>query len=109
MTKYTTRAFKIADLIPLHEMCDSLSDESKCGFHPGFLGFSSIGLRWFLPQVLLLTSSTRLLKKMLVRGCPRSVFLSLIVFSDRNEVAAFAFAKLKERLPNGNFSAELEQ
>jgi L-amino acid N-acyltransferase YncA len=107
LAEYTTREFKIADLIPLHEMYDSLSDKSKCGFHPGFLGFSSIGLRWFPPQVLLLTSSIRLLKKMLVRSCPRSVFLSLITLSERNELVAFAFARLKERLPNGNFSAEL--
>lgn len=107
MEEYTTRQFTITDFIKLHEMYDSLSDESKCYFHPGFLGFRSVNSRWFLSQILLLSSSICFLKETLVRVCPRLVFLPLVVISDRNEVAAFGFVKLRGRLANSYFLAEL--
>lgn len=97
----------ITDILRLHKMYDSLSDESKCNFHPGFLGFRFVNSGWFLTQILILSSSIWFLKKTFVRVCPRLVFLALVVTSDRNEIAAFGFVKVRKRLPNRYFLAEL--
>jgi len=87
-------------------MYDSLSDESKRFFHPGFLGYENISFWWLLSQVALFLSSIKFLRKILLHLLPHAVLLSLIV-SDQNNVVGFAFLKIKRRLFNGHFSAEL--
>jgi ribosomal protein S18 acetylase RimI-like enzyme len=87
-------------------MYNLLSEDSKCFFHPGFLGYENISFWWLLSQIALLLSNVKLLRKMLLHLFPYSVFLSLVV-SDQNNVVGFAFLKIKKRLPNGHFSAEL--
>jgi len=83
-----------------------LSEESKRLFHPGFLGYENISSWWLMSQIALFLSSIKFLRKMLLRLFPYSVFLSLIV-SDQNNMIGFAFLRIKRRLPNGHFSAEL--
>jgi ribosomal protein S18 acetylase RimI-like enzyme len=91
-------------------MYDSLSDETKQYFHPGFLGFKSINLRWLQSQILLLFSGIGTLNRAFAYCCPRLVFLPLVVISEcgeRKEFAAFGFVKFRKRLPNGYFLADL--
>jgi ribosomal protein S18 acetylase RimI-like enzyme len=91
-------------------MYDSLSDETKQYFHPGFLGFKSINLRWLQSQILLLSSGIATLNRAFAHFYPRLVFLPLVVISEcdeRKELAAFGFVKLRKLLPNGYFLAEL--
>jgi ribosomal protein S18 acetylase RimI-like enzyme len=110
LERYNTRAFKITDLIRLHVMYDSLSYERKKCFHPGFLGFKSINPNWFPSQILLLVSDIGFLKKALKHAFPRLVFLPLVVIIEcdkRKEFVAFGFVKLRKRLPNGYFLADL--
>jgi ribosomal protein S18 acetylase RimI-like enzyme len=87
-------------------MYDSLSEDSKRFFHPGFLGYKNIGFWWLLSQMALFLSSIKFLRKMLLHLFPYSVFLPLVV-SDQNNIVGFAFLKIKRRLLNGHFSAEL--
>jgi len=87
-------------------MYDSLSEDSKRFFHPGFLGYENVSFWWLLSQMALFLSSVKFLRKMLLHLFPYSVFLPLVV-SDQNSVVGFAFLKMKRRLPNGHFSAEL--
>jgi ribosomal protein S18 acetylase RimI-like enzyme len=87
-------------------MYDSLSEDSKLFFHPGFLGYENISFHWFLSQIALFLSSVKFLRKMLLHLFPYSVFLPLVV-SDQNNIVGFAFLKIKKRLSNGHFSAEL--
>jgi ribosomal protein S18 acetylase RimI-like enzyme len=103
---YIIREMKIMDLHLIHRMYDSLSEDSKCFFHPGFLGYQNISFQWLLSQVSLFLSSAKLLRKILLYLFPYSVFLPLVA-SDQNSLVGFAFLKVKKRLPNGHFSAEV--
>jgi len=96
----------VTDIYALHRMYDSLSEDSKRFFHPGFLGYENVSFWWLLSQMALFLSSVKFLRKMLLHLFPYSVFLPLVV-SDQNSVVGFAFLKMKRRLPNGHFSAEL--
>jgi len=103
---YTVRQTRATDLHLIHRMYDSLSEDSKRYFHPVFLGYENFSFKWFLSQIALLLSTVKLLRKMLLNIFPYSVFLSLVV-SDQNNVVGYAFLRIKRRLPNGRFSAEL--
>jgi ribosomal protein S18 acetylase RimI-like enzyme len=106
LASYIIREMHIADLHYLHRMYDSLSEEDKRFFHPGFLGYKNISFWWLLSQIALFLSNVKFLRKMLLHILPYSVFLPLVV-RDQNNVVGFAFLKIKKRLPNGHFSAEL--
>lgn len=88
-------------------MYDSLSCNNKRFFHPGFLGLINISFTWFLAQIALMLSSVDVLKKLLLHIYPYSVFSSLVATNEGNEIIAFAFLKVKKRLPNRGFLAEL--
>jgi ribosomal protein S18 acetylase RimI-like enzyme len=103
---YIIREMRITDLHFLHRMYDSLSEDSKCFFQPGFLGYENISFRLLLSQMALFLSNVKFLRKILLHIFPYSVFLPLVV-SYQNNVVGFAFLKIKRRLPNGHFSAEL--
>ena len=105
-TTYTVREMHVMDLHYLHRMYDSLSEGSKLFFHPGFLGYENISFWWLMSQIALLLSSLKFLRKMLLHILPYSVFLPLVV-RDQNSVVGFAFLKIKKRLLNGHFLAEL--
>jgi len=106
LASYIIREMRITDLYLLHRMYDSLSEESKRFFHPGFLGYENISFWWLLSQVALFLSSIKFLRKILLHLLPHAVLLSLVV-NDQNNVVGFAFLKIKRRLLNGHFSAEL--
>jgi hypothetical protein len=73
-------------------MYDSLSEEDKRFFHPGFLGYENISFWWLLSQIALFLSSIKFLRKILLHLFPFSVFLPLVV-SDQNNIVGFAFLK----------------
>lgn len=104
---FVARLMSIRNLLSLHRMYDSLSYDSKRFFHPGFLGLENISFTWFLAQIALMLSSVDVLKKLLLHIYPYSVFSSLVATSKGNEIIAFAFLKVKKRLPNRSFLAEL--
>ena len=103
---YIVRKMHVTDLHFLHRMYDSLSEDSKRFFHPSFLGYENISFRWLPSQMALFLSSVKFLRKILLHLFPYSVFLPLVV-NDQNNIVGFAFLKIKRRLPNGYFSAEL--
>jgi len=101
----------IWDLLPLHRMYDSLSDNSKSLFHPGFLGLTwkTLNMTWFLAQAALVASCIKPLRKLLHFLYPRAVFLSLIVKSESSafEIIGFAFIRVKKRSPDDGLQGEL--
>jgi len=105
--RYNIKELKIACIPSVHRMYDSLSEESKRLFHPGFLGLTSISARWFLAQMALLASSFRCLRKVLTRTFPLAVILYSVAINQRNEVIGFAFIKVKKRLFKEGFLGEL--
>jgi hypothetical protein len=76
---YTIRKTCITDLHFLHRMYDSLSEDGKRFFHPGFLRYENIGFWWLLSQMALFLSSVKFLRKMLLHLSPYFVFLTLVV------------------------------
>ncbi len=88
-------------------MYDSLFEESKRLFHPGFLGFESINFKWFLAQFALAASCFTLPKKLLLRVYPFSVFLVIVSTNEFGEIIGFAFIKVKRRISKNNFLGEL--
>lgn len=88
-------------------MYDALHEESKRLFHPGFLGFESINFEWFLAQFALAASSFAILRKLLLRIFPFSVFLTIISINEFDEIIGFAFVKIKKRISTENFLGEL--
>ena len=106
-TTYTIRELQIKDILPLHKTYDSLSEETKHFFHPGFLGLKTISFLWFLAQVGLIASSIKTLRKLLSRIFPFPVFLSIVAVNEQNEIIGFAYLKVKNLLPSRNLSANL--
>jgi len=104
--KVYIKELKIAYISSVHRMYDSLSEESKRLFHPGFLGLRSISVRWFLAQMALLASSFRYLRKTLIQTFPFAVILYSVGINQRNEVIGFAFIKVKKLLKD-SFLGEL--
>ena len=105
---YTIRKLGITDIYSLHKMYDSLSEESKCLFHPGFLGFKYVTPIWFKCQLMLVASSIKLLRKGLLKTIPHCCLLPLVATNETNEILGFAYLKIsKRRLTNHSFSAVL--
>lgn len=92
-------------ILPLHRMYNSLSDDSKRLFQPGFLGLNwkYVNITWLFAQVALSLSCFKFLRRLIIHLYPRAVFLSLIVQPESfaAEVVGFAFIKVKKRLPGG--------
>ncbi|MEM3871147.1 MAG: GNAT family N-acetyltransferase [Nitrososphaeria archaeon] len=104
---YNIRELKASDILALHKMYDSLSEETKYFFHPGFIGFESINFWWLLVQMVLFVSTIKMLKRLLLYIFPYLVFLSKVVVDERDKIVGFAFLKIKNRLPSKTLRAEL--
>jgi ribosomal protein S18 acetylase RimI-like enzyme len=105
--KYIIREMHVRDISALHRMYNLLSSDSKRFFHPGFLGSENVNLHWLLAQISLCLSSISFLRKTLLYLLPYLVFLPLVVVDSQDNVVGFASLKIKKRLNNGGFSAEL--
>lgn len=101
------RELRISDIYALHKMYNSLSEESKRLFHPGFLGLKSIGFQWLLAQFALVASSFTISKKMLLCIYPFSVFLAIVSTNKFGEIVGFAFVKIKSRTSQESFLGEI--
>lgn len=92
------RELRSLDLLKLHKMYVSLSNESKRFFHP-FSEPRFTNPRYLLAQVALFLSCIRVLRKLLVKVLPHFVFISLVAVNTlNNEVIGFAFIRLINRL-----------
>ena len=100
------REMRITDWHSIHKMYDSLSEEDKAFFHPGFLGYDNINFAWLIFQVHLLLSCIRPLRKILLKMLPRIVFLPLVAIY-QNRIIGFAYIKVKRRMPDRGFCATL--
>lgn len=69
----------------------------------------NINTRWFLGRIMLYLSTIRLVRKLLLKLKPYfpPVFLTLIIINQRNKIVGSASLKMKKRLSNGKFLAEL--
>jgi ribosomal protein S18 acetylase RimI-like enzyme len=97
------RELRITDIYAINRFYDSLFDESKRLFHPGFLGFESITPNWVLAQFALVASSFAFSKKLLLRIYPLAAFLVMVSTDKSGTIVGFAFVKhrshkVKERL-----------
>ena len=90
-----TRNLRVLDIAALNKTYDSLSDKSKRFFHPGFLGFKSANLTWFLAQLALATSCFGFLRKPLVRIYPLAAILAIVSTDRKGKIIGFAFIKRK--------------
>jgi len=97
LTTYTIRKLRITDIYALNKMYDSLFEESKRLFHPGFLGFESINLNWLLAQLALAASSFAISRKPLIRIHPLTTFLAIVSTDKSGKIIGFAFVKRKNR------------
>ena len=69
----------------------------------------NINIRWILGRIMLYLSTIRLMRKLLLKLKPyfSPVFLTLIIINQRIEMVGSASLKIKKRLSNGKFLAEL--
>jgi len=73
-TPINIREMRLSDLKPPHSMYDSLPDEDKRFFYPGFLGYKSISFYWLLFQMILVLSFFKLIKSISI--IPRNRFIA---------------------------------
>ncbi|MDR1992515.1 MAG: GNAT family N-acetyltransferase [Nitrososphaerota archaeon] len=78
-------------------MYDSLSENSKCFFHPGFIGFESITFNWLLAQFALAASSFNFSKQLLIRFFPFAALLTVVSTDEKGHIIGFGFVKRKSR------------
>ena len=98
------RLLVATDILSLHKMYRSLSEESKKFFRPTF--FRRKSSRWLLANFALLISTIIPLKTLLVRLFPRIItIVAIIALNDENEIVAFAYLNIKQRLADGKYSA----
>ena len=97
------RLLAATDILSLHKMYRSLSEESKKFFRPTF--FRRKSLRWLLANFALLISTIIPLKTLLVRLFPRIIIVAVIALNDKNEIVAFAYLNIKQRSADGKYSA----
>jgi ribosomal protein S18 acetylase RimI-like enzyme len=93
------RLLRFSDIYSLNKMYDCLSDESKCFFHPGFIGFKYISINWLMAQVALASSSFAQLRRLLRRIYPFASILALVSADDSGKIIGFAFVKRQSRNP----------
>ncbi|MEM4522678.1 MAG: GNAT family N-acetyltransferase [Nitrososphaeria archaeon] len=105
--EYIIRDLKALEILALHKMYDSLSDETKFFFHPGFLGLKFINFWWLFAQLGLIASTIKVLRQLLLHTFPFLVFISMNMVNQENKIVGFAFLKIKNRLPNKALKAEL--
>jgi ribosomal protein S18 acetylase RimI-like enzyme len=103
----TIRKLRISDIYALNKMYDSLSEQSKQFFHPGFLGFESVNLGWLLAQFAMAASSLAMFKKLLARLYPLAAFLAIVSTDEYGKIVGFAFIKRKSRSLNKSSLGEL--
>jgi len=105
-TPINIREMRLSDLKSLHSMYDSLPDEDKRFFHPGFLGYKSISFYWLLFQPILVLSSFKSIRRLLLVLSP-IVFLPLVAINKKGMVVGFAYLKINRRLRNGCLHSSL--
>jgi len=105
--KYLIRELQFSDFYSLNKMYDSLSEESKLFFHPGFLGFRYISFGWFIGQIELFFSTTNPIRKVLLSIMPFLCFLPLVTINQKGEIIGFAYLKIRKGLSSKKFQAEL--
>jgi len=105
--KYTLRELKGGDISSLHRMYDSLSEESKLFFHPGFLGLNYISLGWLVAQPKLFLSAIKPSRRLLLKVFHRFIFLLLVAVNEKEEVLGFAYLDIRRQLHDGRFLAVL--
>jgi RimJ/RimL family protein N-acetyltransferase len=105
--KASIRELRVSDIYALHKMYDSLSEESKRFFHPGFVGLKPISPQWLLAQFAMAASSFTFSKKLLLRVYPFAVFLAIVSVNKSGDLVGFAFVKVKNRLSRESFLGEL--
>ncbi len=91
----------------VNKMYDLLCEEDKRFFHPGFLGFESISLNWFLAQFAFVASSFSFSKKVLLRFYPFAALLAIVSTDKSGKIIGFAFVKRRSRSLKENFLGEL--
>jgi RimJ/RimL family protein N-acetyltransferase len=92
------KPFYANDILSIHKMYESLSEESKEFFHPRFLGFKNINLSWIRAQLLLIVSTVSVLRRILWIFSI-SYLLALVAINDDNEVIAFGYLWVKKNKP----------
>ena len=107
MKEIKVRIMNIKDFYNLHKMYNSLSYTTKRFFHPGFLGFRELSIKWFILQLALILSTNPIYSKIMKRIFPQAVFLPIVAINTKNEVVGFAFIKIKEKLANQGFIGDL--
>jgi len=83
------------DIIQVHKLYDSLPESSKRYFHPGFLGFTQVGLVWLLYQFPLMASSIQHCRKIQLRLRPGTVIIGIVAKNKESQVIGFSFVVLK--------------
>lgn len=81
----------------LNKIYDLLCEENKRLFHPGFLGFESISINWFLAQSAFAASSFSFSKKVLLRFYPPAALLAIVSTDKSGKIVGFAFVKRRSR------------
>lgn len=98
--KIYIRPFWICDVLSLHRMYRSLSEESKKFFFASFFEFT--GLKWFFSNLALLLSTFAIIRRFLAYLWPKTASSALVAVDNRNELIGFVYLRLKERSIKGN-------
>ncbi len=96
------RQLRISDIYALNRMYDSLSELSKHFFRPGFLGFSSINLDWFVDQCRMAFSSIDVIRKLVLQVYPSAALIAIVSTDCHGRITGFAFIKRNKPDLNGD-------
>ena len=107
LSSINVRELRTVDILALNTMYHSSSKESKRLFHPGFLGFETIGPNWLLAQLALACSSLAILRTLLLRVYPQGVFFAVVSVNEDGEIVGFAFIRVRGHISKSAFFGEL--
>lgn len=106
-TGLSIRKLHHADIAPLYKMYKSLTARSKYFFHPGFLELAFVNVLGLLKLSALILSTSKFLRRVLLRVFPFSVFLSLVATDKQDKLVGFCYVKVDKRLSKGGFLGNL--
>jgi GNAT superfamily N-acetyltransferase len=107
MDRIRVEKMRIIDLQEANKMYDDLSNRAKFFFHPGFMGYKKLNVRWFFTQCALVLSTCRIYRRFLGYVLPKLVLISFVAFNTKNEVVGFAFINLESRFQHGGYKGNL--
>ena len=97
------RFLMLKDVVPLHQMYDSLSKQAI--FFSILHCLREKNLHWLIEQVKLVLSCSLMARKILLKIFPRAVIIPIVAVNKKGEIAGLSYLKIVNWLPRLTYSA----